>query len=37
MTKRLLRTTLEESKGIQRRCCLGVRVNKIHREFIGGC
>jgi hypothetical protein len=28
MTKRLLRTTLEESKGIQRRCCLRVRETK---------
>ena len=28
MTKRLLRPTIEESKGKQRRCCLSVRETK---------
>jgi len=28
MTKRLLRTTLEESKGIQRRGCLSIKETK---------
>jgi hypothetical protein len=38
MTKRLLPTTLEESKGIQRRCCFGVREqnsSRIHRRLLG--